>query len=203
MSTGQLLIIVFFTGFTGWFISQIMIKVLFWPIQPLRFLGMNIQGIIPAKQEYLSKLAGEKIQAAFLDYKGLDEIAANPSLLEKLKPEIEIHIDHFLKEKLKTVFPILAQFMGEKTINQFKAAFLTEIDNLLPVLIKNYMAALKNEIRLDNIISKKMNEFSMPLLRNVFYSNTKKERMFFIIACTGIGLIIGIITILVLQVLNI
>jgi len=203
MSTGQLLIIVFSGGFTGWFISRIIIKVLFWPLTPVNVAGINIQGIIPAKQEYLSKLAGEKIQSAFVDYKGFDDMAANPSLLEKLKPEIEIHIDHFLKEKLKTVFPILAQFMGEKTINQFKTAFLTEIDTLLPVLIKNYMGELKNEIRLDSIISEKMNMLSMPLLKQLFYSGTKKERRFLTLACTVIGLITGITTSLILLLLNI
>lgn len=198
MDTSRLLIIIFFSSFTGWFVSWLIIKILFWPAKPLRVAGFNIQGVIPSKQEYFSKMIAEKIQAAFLSYKGLEEKAADPSLLEKLKPEIEIHIDHFLKEKLKSVFPILAQFMGEKTINQFKAAFLTEIDNLLPVLIKNYMGQLKNEIRLDIIISEKINMLSMPVLKEIFYSNTVKERRYLVMASTAIGTLTGIITCLIL-----
>ena len=166
-------------------------------------MGFKLQGLLPAKQQYLADKIGRELQSAFLEYKGLDEKLADPALLEKLKPEIEAHVDHFLREKLKTVFPILAQFMGEKTISQFKTAFLTEIDNLLPVLIRNYMNDLKQELRLDSIVSEKINVLSITRVQEIFYSNTRKEIMYFKIACTGIGLFSGIIAVLVLLLINI
>ena len=193
MDPAAFLIIIFFTSFTGWFISWMVIKILFWPVKPIHIAGTRLQGVIPAKQRFLAEKFGVGIQSAFHDYKGLDEKLADPSLLLKLRPEIEIHIDHFLKEKLKTVFPLLAQFIGDKTMSQFKAAFLTEIDNLLPVLIKNYMTELKNEIKLDCIISDKINVLSIETVKDIFHKNMKSEIRYFSAACTVIGLLSGII----------
>lgn len=168
---------------------------LFSPIHPIKLGIIKLQGLFPARQKYLADMVGNKIQSAFQAYQGLDEKWTDPALLEKLKPEIEIHIDHFLKEKLKTVFPMLAQFMGEKTISQFKTAFLVEIDHLLPVLIRSYMDGLKNEIRLDEIVSEKINAIHAYQLEKIFYENSKKEIRYFLLACTGIGLLFGMITV--------
>jgi uncharacterized membrane protein YheB (UPF0754 family) len=200
MPSIQLLIILFFSAFIGWFIAWLTIKILFWPVKPLHIAGIKLQGMIPAKKSYLADKIGSLIQSGFVSYNGLDEKVSDPALLEKLKPEIENHVDHFLKEKLKTVFPILAQFMGEKTISQFKTAFLDEIDNLFPVLMKNYIAGLKNEIRLDTIISEKINAISMTTLQNSFHTAAKNEIRYFKIACTCAGLLIGIVCITTLLV---
>ncbi len=192
------LVIIFFSSLTGWFIPWILIKGLFWPIKPINIAGIRLHGIIPSKQGYLAEKIGKSFQSAFEAYKGLDEKLANPVLLEKLRPEIEVHIDHFLKEKLKTVFPILAPFIGDKTLNQFKNAFLTEIDNLLPVLINNYMSELKKEIKLDGIISDKFNALSMQTVKDVFHKNMKNEFRYFMAASTLFGLISGILTSVIL-----
>jgi len=203
MSTAQILIIIFFSSFTGWFISRITIKILFWPLKPVNLAGFKLQGLIPAKQKYFSEKIGQEIQTAFISYKGLDEKAADPALLEKLKPEIEIHIDHFLKEKLKAVFPLLAQFMGEKTISQFKTAFLIEIDQLFPVLMKDYIGNLKDEIRLDQVVSAKINALSVGQLQDLCYQNAGKTIRNFKILCTCLGLFMGLITTLILTFVNI
>ena len=203
MTGTQLLIILLFFALTGWFIAWLMIKLLFWPMKPISIVGFRIQGLIPAKKENLANEAGSLIQSAFLDYRGFDEKIADPALLEKLKPQIEAHVDHFLKEKLKAVFPLLAQFMGEKTISQFKTAFLIEIDQLFPVLMKDYIGNLKDEIRLDQVVSAKINALSVGQLQDLCYQNAGKTIRNFKILCTCLGLFMGLITTLILTFVNI
>ena len=202
MLSGKLLIILLSFSFTGWFIAWIIIKILFSPVKAVNLGRWKLQGIIPASQKQFAYKAGQLIQAEFIAYKGLDEKLADPTLIAKLKPEIENHIDHFLQEKIKTVFPIIAQFMGEKTINQFKAALLTEIDSLLPVLLKNYSSELKNEIRLDRIVEERINALQATQVKDIFYSNARKQIILFKIASTSIGFIIGMLTILILFLFN-
>jgi uncharacterized membrane protein YheB (UPF0754 family) len=203
MTSGQLLIILFAFTLTGWFIAWMIIKILFWPVKPVKFGMFRLQGLLPARQHYFAGKIGALVQSAFHEYKGLDEKISDPALLQKLKPEIEDHVDHFLKEKLKTVFPLLSQFMGEKTISQFKTAFLIEIDNLFPVLMKNYVSDLKEQVRLDTIISEKINALSILHLRELFYLHAGREIRNFRIACSCIGLLAGIITSLILLMVNI
>ena len=93
--------------------------------------------------------------------------------------------------------------MGEKTINQFKGAFLTEIDNLLPALIKNYIGELKNQVKLDDIIFEKISAVSIFQWKEIFYKNTIKQRRYFSLAAIFIGLLTGSITVLILFLLSI
>ena len=202
MASGRFLIILLLSSFTGWFIAWMITKILFWPFTPISLGKWKIQGIVPSSQKQFANKAGQLIQAEFMAYKGLDEKLADPSLIATLRPEIEDHIDHFLQEKIKTVFPIIAQFMGEKTINQFKAALLTEIDDLLPVLLKNYAVELKNEIKLDRIVEERINALQVKELRDFFYVNARAQITWFKIACTIIGFIIGMFNILILFLFN-
>ena len=202
MVPGQFMIILLFFSFTGWFIAWLIIKFLFWPASSLSLGKWKIQGIVPASQKQFAYKAGQLRQAEFMAYKGLDEKLADPSLIAKLRPEIESHVDHFLQEKIKSVFPIIAQFMGEKTINQFKTALLTEIDNLLPVLLKNYSRELKNNIRLDRIVEEKINALQTEQLRDIFYTNARRQISRFKIMCMSIGLIMGMLTVLILFLFN-
>lgn len=199
MTSTQLLVILIFFAFTGWAIASLTVKMLFRPLQPVNIFGFKMQGIIPAKQMHLSHRIGHQMQSVFLSDKTLDEKLADPASLEKLKPTIEQHIDHFLREKIKTVFPLLAQFMGEKTLNQFKAAFLVEIDNLFPVIMKNYVNDLKQELHLDRIIADKINAFPAQQMEESFYKAAGKGLMRFKLACTIVGLFIGIIAVLALS----
>lgn len=202
MTTTQFIIVLLFSSFTGWFIAWLIIQFLFWPVNSLSLGIGKIQGFVPAIQKQFAHKAGELIQAEFIAYKGLEEKLADPQLIAKLRPEIETHVDHFLHEKIKTVFPIIAQFMGEKTINQFKTALLSEIDDLLPALLKNYAAELKNEIRLDHIVEEKLDALSAKQLKKVFYSNAGRQITRFKFACSFIGFMTGIITVLILFLFN-
>ena len=202
MTTGQFIIIVLFYSLTGWLIAWLIIKILFWPIKPIQIAGCKLQGIIPSLQKQFSGRAGELLQSEFMAYKGLEEKIADPKLIARLRPEIEVHIDLFLQEKIKTVFPIIAQFMGEKTINQFKTALLTEIDTLLPVLLKNYSHELKNEIRLNEIVSERINALSIDEMRRFFHSNAAKQISSFKMVSTFIGFVCGMLTILILFLFN-
>ena len=78
---------------------------------------------------------GQVVGKELLSFDEIEEKITDPENLQKLRPDIEAHIDHFLRNKLKDVFPMLATLMGEKTILQLKDAFLLELESLFPVLM--------------------------------------------------------------------
>jgi hypothetical protein len=38
--------------------------------------------------------------------------------------------------------PMIGMFIGEKTINELKAVFITELESLFPVIMKSYLGNL-------------------------------------------------------------
>ena len=109
--------------FTGWITTWLIIKLLFHPRRPISLLGFKLQGFIPKKHQVIAEHLGRLASKEFLSFSELKEKVTNPENLEKLRPEIESHIDTFLREKLKDTFPMLSMFIGDKTINQLKLHF--------------------------------------------------------------------------------
>ena len=183
MNPQEWIIIIAAQVFTGWIIS---------------FLTIRLVLSAMFKKNWQVKL-GAAVRDEFVKADIFEDHMSNESLFSRLKPEIENHVDVFLNEKLALIFPLLYKFMGEKTLSQFKTAFMVEIDLLFPVIIKSYMAAVKKEIRLDVIISKKIETSSSSILKRYFLTHLKKEILYFRLACVTIGLLCGILTVVILS----
>ncbi len=179
-------------SFTSWVTTWLIIKLLFHPRKQVNVLGLQVQGILPKNQQAIAEKLGRLVSREF-SFSGLQEKVTDPRNLEKLKPEIEKHIDLFLREKLKDSFPMLSMFIGDKTINQLKAAFLMELENLFPILMKSYMSKLEQDLDLEKLVIEKVAGFSMVKLEGILSEFTKKQFIYLQLMSAFIGLIIGLV----------
>jgi uncharacterized membrane protein YheB (UPF0754 family) len=198
--TGYIITILLST-FTGWVTTWIAIKMLFHPRRPVKFLGLTIQGIFPKNQQLIAQKLGQVVGKELLSFSEIEEKVTNPENLQKLRPDIEAHIDNFLHNKIKEIFPALSMFIGEKTINQLKDAFLMELESLFPVLMKNYMIKLQGELNLEKIVTEKVANFSSEKLEDIL-NQTKKEFKFLEFVGGFFGLLIGLVQVLIAVISN-
>lgn len=182
-------------AFTGWFTTWVAIKMLFHPRKPMKIFGLTIQGVFPKNQQLIAQRLGQVVSKEFLSFAEIEQKVTDPENLQKLRPDIEAHIDNFLKHKLKEVFPMLSMFIGEKTVNQFKEAFLMELESLFPVLMKSYMNKLENDLDLEKIVTEKVVGFSSEKLEEILLQITKREFQFLELISAFFGLLIGLIQI--------
>lgn len=180
-------------GLAGWAASLVAMHSLLYPRKPYRLPGITFQGIIPKNKEIiiqeLAQIAGKELLSGGLEQKILD-----PQNFEQLKPTIEKNIDHFLREKLTDVFPLLSQFIGDKTINKLKAAFLTELETIFPTLLKNYIDQLKKGFDPAAMISQKLNDISSGSTSSVLLSGIlKKEAGLLQVKAALTGICIGLL----------
>ena len=190
------IITIMLSAFTGWVTTWIAIKMLFHPRRPIKILGLTIQGIFPKNQRLIAEKLGQVVGKELLSFDEIEEKVTNPDNLQKLRPDIETHIDHFLRNKLKEVFP-MASMLGEKTIIQLKEAFLMELELLFPVLMKSYMNKLQHDLDLEKIVTEKVAGFSSEKLEDILNQITKKEFKFLEIIGGGFGLLIGLAQVIV------
>ena len=111
-------------GFIGWAIAVVIIKMMFYPKAACEFFGYKLQGIFPKNQPVIAEILGEMVRTELLSFADIEQKITSTENLEKIKPDIEKHVDDFLNHKLRDVFPILSKFIGVKTTNQPKDAFL-------------------------------------------------------------------------------
>ena len=194
--TGNLITILLST-FTGWVTTWIAIKMLFQPRRPFKILGFTVQGIFPKNQRLIAEKLGQVVGKELLSFDEIEQKVTNPENIEKLKPEIEKHVDHFLRNKIQEVFPMLAMMIGEKTILQLKEALLTELETLFPTLMKSYMTKLEKDLDLEKIVTEKVANFSSEKLEDILNQITKREFKFLEFIGGFFGLLIGFIQVIV------
>ncbi|MBI3883710.1 MAG: DUF445 family protein [Sphingobacteriales bacterium] len=196
MNVTAFIIPVLLSAFTGWITTWIAVKMLFHPRRPIKIMGFTLQGIFPKNQQLIAQKLGQVVSRELLSFEEIEKKITSPENLEKLKPEIEAHIDNFLRNKLQEVFPMFAMLIGDKTINQLKDAFIAELESLFPVLMKNYMNKLQGDLDLEKIVTEKVAGFSSEKLEDMLDQITKKEFQFLEVIGAFFGLLIGIIQVL-------
>jgi uncharacterized membrane protein YheB (UPF0754 family) len=189
MALLQYILPLLLSAFTGWFVIWLTIKMLFRPHKPFTVAGFTIQGALPANQQLIAEKIGKLVSAEF-SFDALQQKVTDPENFNKLKPEIEKHIDSFLRERLKQTFPMLSMLIGDKTITQLKTAFLTELETLFPALMKSYVANLEKDFDIEKLVSEKIAGFSISKTEGLIYVSAKKQ----LLKVQLLGAIIGLLT---------
>lgn len=192
-----LIIIPVISAFIGWFTNWIAIKMLFHPREPKKILGITFHGIFPKRQQVFAIKMGKLVSSELLSFTEIEQKISNPENVEKILPLLETHIDTFLKEKLAAEIPMIGMLVGEKTIAQVKGVFMRELQELFPVLMKQYMVTLKNELDLEKIVIDKVSKFSSDKLEGILYQIMSTEFRFVEIIGAVLGFIIGLVQVLI------
>ncbi len=186
-------LIPFISAFIGWFTNWIAIKMLFHPREPKIILGIRFQGIFPKRQQQFAEKLGKLVSEELLSFEDIESKISNPDNIGKLMPFVEEHIDHFLRVKLAEQMPMISMFIGDKTINQLKEVFITELTELFPVIMKNYMNNLQEDLDLEKIVTQKVSGFSSDKLEHILNAIMAKEFRFVEIIGGVLGFLIGLL----------
>ena len=187
----------FISALIHWVTIWMALKMLFHPKQPKRFLGMTFHGVFPKKQQQIAENLGKIVGQELLSFADIEEKITGSKNLESIYPEIEKNIDDFLKTRLKEAMPVIGMFIGDKTVNQLKEVFMTELKNMLPGLLKNYVNNLKNELDLEKIVVEKIKGFSSDKLEEMLNQILTKEFRFVEVIGAVLGFLIGVVQILI------
>lgn len=187
----------FISAFIGWFTNWIAIKMLFHPREPKRILGLTLHGIFPKRQKQFAEKLGKLVSEQLLSFDDIEEKIVNPENLKKIMPHIEGHIDHFLRVKLAAQMPVISMFIGDKTITELKTVFTAELETLFPVIMKNYMGSLQEQLDLEKIVVEKVSGFSSDKLEEILNDIMSKEFRFVEIIGGVLGFLIGLLQILI------
>jgi uncharacterized membrane protein YheB (UPF0754 family) len=186
----------FISAFIHWLTIWMALKLLFHPHEPRRILGLTIQGVFPKRKEQIAANLGRIVGQELLSFHDIENTISNPANTQMFLPLIENHIDEFLKKRLKTALPVLSIFIGEKTIRELKSVFMNELEDLIPVIMKNYASKFRDKLDLEKIIVEKVTNFSSDRLETMLNQILTKEFRFVEWIGAALGFLIGCLQIL-------
>jgi uncharacterized membrane protein YheB (UPF0754 family) len=196
---GWLLLIPVLTAFTGWLSIHLLVSLLFSPLRPVRLMGLTVQGIFPRKQQELAISIGRLVEAEFTAL-SLEEKMTSPDSIQKIMPAVETHLDHFLRVKLAERMPMVSMFVGDKTIGQLKAIFIDELQALFPVLIKDYIHTLQEDLNIQQAVTTKIAALSSQTLAASFSLAFGKELRTAKWIAVFIGLLVGLLQLAIIVI---
>lgn len=192
-----LFLIPIISAFIGWITNWVAIKMLFRPKQPKKILGITFHGIFPKRQVQFAEHLGKLVSKELLSFSDIEKKIIHPANLKKIMPLVDEHIEHFLKNKLSTALPMLSMFIGDKTIQQLKETFMVELEELFPILMKNYIGSLQKELDLEKIVIEKVSNFSSEKLEEILLQIMSKEFKFVEIIGAVLGFMIGLLQVFI------
>jgi uncharacterized membrane protein YheB (UPF0754 family) len=198
----RLIILSLSGAFTGWLFIRIAIRWLFHPKEPKAFAGIKIQGIFPARQQQFADSLGKLVSEQLFSFQSLEAKITNPENIQKVMPHVEGHIDHFLRVKLKETMPMISMFIGDKTINELKGVFMTELELLFPQILSNYMVNLEQDLDLKKMVTDKVAGISPEQLEGMLKQGLARELRSLEIAGALMGWLIALLQIGVMLLLN-
>lgn len=184
---------------SGWLCIRVVISLLFFPVRPVIVAGFKWQGLIPAQQHTIATEIGNIVNREF-SFTVIEQQLTNPGTLQKMMPEVEKHIDHFLREKLGKAIPMLSMFIGDKTINQMKTVFMAELETMLPAIIQSYVQALQQDINPGQQVTARISTLSPDMLQQHLYMPAAKQLRKLALIGAVIGFVTGLLQLAVLLI---
>lgn len=129
------------SAFIGWLLLKLVIN---------RFL----------QQAVLLQLISQSDVNSLIPFEAIAQKITDPANIDKILPTVEEHIDHFLRVKLGKSMPMIAMFIGDKTIAQLKGIFMEELQQLFPVLLGGYVKNLQTDLDVKKMLTQKINALS-------------------------------------------
>lgn len=187
------------SAFIGWIVNRAAITLLFYPRRPRKLFGISIQGVLPRKQQELACKLAKLLSNELLSFSDIEEKITQPGNVSRIMPQVEEHIDHFLRIKLPAQMPVISMFIGDKTIQELKTIFTAEMEELFPVVMKNYIAGFKEDLSIEKMVADRINGFSSSRLEELIRSGLSREIRSLEIMGAGLGFLVGIIQVLIMY----
>lgn len=160
-------------------------------------VSIYLKRVLPKRKAEIGTAVGKIVSQQF-SFPEIGKKLIDEKSMEKIMPEAEKQVDHFLRNKLKTAFPIIGSFIGDKTINQLKDVFMQELKEILPGILRKYIQNLEENIDMEKMISDRI--ASLPEDQTVTIINKLKGHLGSVYNLGAlVGFIIGVIEVLIVY----
>ncbi len=188
----MLYLIPLLTAFTGWFVNRAALWLLFHPVKPINLGFFTLQGAFPKRQPQIAEAIGKAV-AQFISFDDIRTKLTDPEKISALKPVVEEHLDHFLRNKLPQAMPMISMFIGDSTITQIKTTLAAELDLLFPKLIGQFLDKAQADLNPAALVTSKIAGIASEKVEAGLREKMGGALAVMSLLGAGIGLIIGFI----------
>ena len=151
----RLVLMIIIGGFIGWVTNKVAIKLLFRPVNPVKFLFFKFQGVFPKRKDVMAISLADTIESELLS----KEVIFDKILNEENLDNIKTNLKETLKVKITEIIPSMVRmFMGDN-VDQMISDFLEKDgDKLFDEMINEFQQTGLENLNIREIVKERIDE---------------------------------------------
>jgi uncharacterized membrane protein YheB (UPF0754 family) len=182
----------------GWVTNHLAIRMLFRPRQPVRVLGLTIQGLLPHRQAELADRVAEAIEQEFLSLEDIRSTLRDPEYRDALASRVEGWLRDYFREKVANG-PRVLRVIGGGLADRLAAGAAQEVIRHLPALIEAALGEFEERFDMREVIRHNVEVFELDRLEALVLKLASRELRFIELLGGIIGGGVGLLLVLIEQ----
>ena len=177
----------------GWITNFIAIKMLFRPYKEINLIFFKIQGLLPKRKNEIGNSIAEVVNNELVSIKDIISKISADDIEKNIGMIIDRILETRLKEEIVKNFPIAAFFLSDSMLEKIKEIIKNSVLDNTKEIINIFGEYLENKVDIKNIITEKVNNFSLEKVEEIIITLAKKELKHIEYIGAVLGGIIGLV----------
>ena len=191
----RLLAVPLISAMIGYLTNVVAIKMLFHPREPIRMLGLEIRGLLPRRQEAIANKIGEVVERDLLSVDDLVNQFSDPEMQDKMVKLVSEKVRNRLEEAMPRLIP---QNLARVLADLVEGILVRESRNLVPQVTEFAGQHLTEEIRVSEIVRKRILAFEVIQLEGLVREVASRELRLIEVLGGVLGFLIGLIQVAII-----
>lgn len=191
----RLLLMIVIGGFIGWVTNKVAIKLLFRPVNPVKFLFFRFQGVFPKRKNEMAISLADTIENELLSKEVIFDKILNKENLD----EIKANLKETLKVKISEIIPSMVK-MFMNNVDQMVSDFIEKDgDKIFDEMIDEFQKTGLEKLNIREIVKERIDELDFVEFEKIIFGLMSKELKHIEIIGLFLGAFIGVLQFVVVQ----
>ncbi|MET8852909.1 DUF445 domain-containing protein [Amycolatopsis sp. NPDC004625] len=182
--------------FTGWFTDWLALRMIFYPIEPRRYFGVQWQGLFLKRRAEVAEAYGSLIAKEIITPHNVIEAILHGPLSDRVLALIQRQLDRELGSVAK---PLLVFAVGSRKYQDVKLAIASQIMSRLPETMRYIEDYATDAMDIRNVLVSKMKELSPQEFERLLRPAFEQDEWILIATGAVLGFAVGEAQVLLLE----
>jgi uncharacterized membrane protein YheB (UPF0754 family) len=182
--------------FTGWFTDWLALRMIFYPIEPRRYFGVQWQGLFLKRRAEVAEAYGSLIAKEIITPHNVIEAILHGPLSDRVLALIQRQLDRELGSVAK---PLLVFAVGSRKYQDVKLAISSQIMSRLPETMRYIEDYATDAMDIRNVLVSKMKQLSPKEFERLLRPAFEQDEWILIATGAVLGFAVGEAQVLILE----
>jgi uncharacterized membrane protein YheB (UPF0754 family) len=189
--THSMWIMPLFGLFTGWFTDWLALKMIFHPKQPVRFLGLEWQGLFLKRRKEVSARYGELVADEIITPRNVIDAVLRGPLSDRLFDTVQRNVVKMVDEQAGLAKPFMVLALGTARYAEMKQSVARKMMLRMPETMRHVEQYAGDAMDLRNTLTTKMQELTEEEFEELLRPAFRQDEWMLIAVGAALGFLVG------------